>query len=147
MIAHDSRDLVMLVVEDNPADVLFLEEAVEASRTPAKMHVVSDGSTAMKFLRRQAPHIDAPRPDVIVLDLNVPLKSGREVLTEMAADTELQTIPVAILTTSTSETWVCDLYPAGRCQYFNKTDQFQLLQEIVKKIAAHANGQPWRERE
>jgi CheY-like chemotaxis protein len=140
MIGSDSRSLVMLVVEDNPADVLFLEEAVEASRTPAKMHVVGDGSDAMKFLRRQAPHIGAPRPDVIVLDLNVPVKSGREVLAEMAADSELQTIPIAILTTSTSETWVCDLYPAGRCKYFNKTEQFHLLQEIVKKIADHADG-------
>ncbi len=140
MIGSDLRDFVMLLVEDNPADVLFLEEAVEASRTPAKMHVVGDGCAAMKFLRRQAPHIDAPRPDVIVLDLNVPVKSGREVLTEMASDPELQTIPVAILTTSTSETWVCDLYPAGRCKYFNKTEQLQLLQDIVKKIAAHASG-------
>jgi len=141
MIGSDARDFVMLVVEDNPADVLFLEEAVEATRTPARMHVVGDGGDAMKFLRRQAPHIDAPRPDVIVLDLNVPVKSGREVLAEMAADPGLQTIPVAILTTSTSETWVCDLYPAGRCKYFNKTEQFQLLQEIVKKIAAHASSQ------
>jgi CheY-like chemotaxis protein len=140
MTASDFRDIVMLVVEDNPADVVFLEEAVEASRTPARMHVVGDGDDALRFLRRQAPHGDAPRPDVIVLDLNVPVKNGREVLAEMAADPELQTIPVAVLTTSTSESWVCDLYPPGQCKYFFKTEKFQLLQEIIRNIAEHARG-------
>ena len=136
-----SQDLVMLVVEDNPADVLFLEEAVEASKTQARMHVVGDGNEAMMFLHRQGLHAQAPRPDVIVLDLNVPIKNGREILEEMAADPELRTIPVAILTTSTSETWVCDLYPAGRCRYFNKTEKFHKLQEIVRKISDHARSE------
>jgi len=140
MIASDLRDIVMLVVEDNPADVVFFEEAVRANRMNAGMHVAGDGSDAMRFLRRQDPHTDAPRPDVIVLDLNVPLKSGREILAEMAADPELRTIPVAVLTTSTSESWVCDLYPPGLCKYFLKTENFQLLREIVRNIEDHAKG-------
>jgi two-component system response regulator len=145
MNAPSLRDLVMLVVEDNPADVLFFEEAVEASQTPAKLHVVCDGSDAMRFLRRQSPHAGAPRPDVMVLDLNLPVKSGKEVLAEMAADPDLRTIPVAILTTSTSERWVCGVYPSGRCTYFVKTDEFKKLQEIVKSIAHHA-VRPWPDR-
>lgn len=140
MCTGDSRNIIMLVVEDNPADVLFLEEAVEVSQTKAKLHVVGDGNEAMLFLRRRGDHLEAPRPDVIVLDLNVPIKNGREILTEMAGDPELRTIPVAILTTSTSETWICDLYP-GPCKYFYKTEKFQQLQEIVKAIADHAKGE------
>ena len=132
------RDLVILVVEDNPADVMFFEEAVEANQMPAKLHVVVDGGDAMCFLRRQGAHADAPRPDVVVLDLNVPIKNGQNVLKEMAADPGLRTIPVAILTTSTSETWVCKLYPPGKCAYFVKTDAFKKLQDIVRQIAAHA---------
>jgi CheY-like chemotaxis protein len=138
VVVNDS--LVMLVVEDNPADVVFFREAVEAARLPSAMHVVADGSDALKFLRRQPPFADAPRPDVIVLDLNLPIKNGQEVLVEIAADPELNTIPVAVLTTSTSETCVCDLYPAGRCLYFTKTEEFKRLQEIVRKIAAHASA-------
>ena len=136
-VVNDS--LVMLVVEDNPADVVFLQEAVEAMRLPSAMHVVGDGSAALKFLRRQPPFADAPRPDVVVLDLNLPIKNGQEVIEEMAPDPSLNTIPVAVLTTSTSETFVCDLYPRGRCLYFTKTDEFAALQTIVRKIAAHAH--------
>lgn len=132
------RELVILVVEDNPADVVFFEEAVEANQMPAKLHVVDDGVDAICFLRRQGSHADAPRPDIVVLDLNVPIKNGQDVLKEMAADPGLRTIPVAILTTSTSETWVCDLYPPGRCAYFVKTDAFKKLQDIVRQIEAHA---------
>jgi two-component system, chemotaxis family, response regulator Rcp1 len=76
---------------------------------------------------------------VIVLDLNLPIKAGQEVLAELASDTDLNTIPVAILTTSTSDRCVCDLYPRGRCLYFTKTDEFKLLQDIVRQIAAHAS--------
>jgi DNA-binding response OmpR family regulator len=75
---------------------------------------------------------------VIVLDLNLPIKNGQAVLKEMAADPELRTIPVAVLTTSTSERWVCNVYPPGRCEYFVKTEDFKKLQTIVGQIAAHA---------
>lgn len=130
--------LIMLVVEDNLADVVLFQEAVEFTQTPAALHVVSDGGDAMRFLLRRDRYAEAPRPDVIVLDLNLPIKNGKEVLVEMASDPELNTIPVAILTTSTAETCVCDVYPKGRCLYFTKTDDFSRLQEIVSKIVAHA---------
>jgi CheY-like chemotaxis protein len=127
----------MLIVEDNPADVVFLGEAVEATETPATLEVVTNGEDAMRFLRRQAPFADAPRPDVLVLDLNLPRKNGREVLEEMADQPALRTIPVAILTTSRSESHLCDA-PGGRCQYFTKTADFGQLQGIVRQIVAHA---------
>lgn len=134
----DVRPIIMLVVEDNKADVVFFNEAVLASQTPAAIHVIDNGHDAMHFLRRRPPFADAPRPDVVVLDLNIPLRNGHDVLIEMAGDRLLRTIPVAILTTSTAETHVCDVYPPGRCLYFAKTDDFRRLQEIVQQIAAHA---------
>jgi CheY-like chemotaxis protein len=128
----------VLVVEDNPADVVFFREALEAAPLPATLHVVANGNDVLGFLRRQAPFADAPRPDIIVLDLNLPILSGQEVLVEMAADPELSTIPVAILTTSTSERCACDLYTQGRCVYFVKTHRFDELRDIVRQIADHA---------
>jgi CheY-like chemotaxis protein len=129
---------VMLLVEDNPADVLFFREALEATGLPADVEVADNGEDAMQFLRRRGRWAAARRPDVIVLDLNVPMRNGQEVLVELAGDTELNTIPVAVLTTSTSEACVTDLYPPGRCLYFVKTADFGQLQQIVRKIAAHA---------
>jgi CheY-like chemotaxis protein len=135
-----AEPIVMLVVEDNPADVLFFNEAIEASNTPASLHVVWNGDEAMRFLRRIPPYVEAPHPDVMVLDLNLPIKTGKEVLAEMAADPELQHIPVAILTTSNSEMFICDRYPQLPCIYFTKTDEFRRLQEIVSEIFDHAWG-------
>jgi CheY-like chemotaxis protein len=140
MISTAIRPLVMLVVEDNPADVLFFREAVQSSKTPSSVQVVGDGNDAMAFLRREGSFADAPRPDVIVLDLNLPLKNGHEVMKELSADPSLNTIPVAILTTSTSEEYVCECYPRGRCLYFTKTDDFRQLQDIVRQIAAFAQA-------
>lgn len=138
MIDSAEKTIVMLVVEDNPADVAFFKEAVESAEVPAAIHVAGDGDRALQFLRRQGAYTDAPRPDVIVLDLNLPIRSGSDALAEMAPNAELNTIPVAILTTSTSERCVCDLYPRGRCLYFTKTDDFRQLKDIVMKIVAHA---------
>jgi CheY-like chemotaxis protein len=138
MNASTNGSIDILVVEDNPGDVVFFTEAVETTQTQAAVHVVSDGSEAMKFLRRQPPFADAVRPTVMVLDLNLPIKTGREVLHEMMADPQLRTIPVAVLTTSTSERWVCDVCTPGRCLYFTKTADFSELQDIVRQIAQHA---------
>lgn len=135
-----SAPTVMLMVEDNPADVVFFKEAVITSQVQVTVHVVAHGQDALRFLRRQGSFAGAPRPDVVVLDLNLPIMNGQEVLVEMSSDPELNTMPVAILTTSTSELCVCDLYPAGRCVYFTKTDEFKRLQEIVRAIVAHAGG-------
>ena len=88
MTASYSHPLVMLVAEDNPADVVFFGEAVEATETPATLEVVTNGEDALRFLRHQAPFADAPRPDVLVLDLNLPRKNGKEVLQEMVGEVE-----------------------------------------------------------
>jgi CheY-like chemotaxis protein len=128
----------MLVAEDNPADVVFFGEAVEATEMPAILQVVTNGEDALRFLRQQAPFADAPRPDVLVLDLNLPRKNGKEVLQEMVDEPALRTIPVAILTTSRSESHLCDVHPDGRCRYFIKTADFRQLQGIVRQIVAHA---------
>lgn len=140
MTAVVDGSLVMLLVEDNPADVSFFNEAVEATMTPLAVHVVGDGGAAMRFLRRQPPFEDAPRPDVVVLDLNLPIRRGDEVLAEMAADPQLQMTPVAILSTVNSETQVCGVYPSGRCICFVKTADFGRLQDIVGQIASHAKA-------
>ena len=134
------EQLMMLVVEDNPADVLFFREAVDATGIAADVEVVSNGEDALRFLRRQPPFADAPAPDVLVMDLNVPVKNGKELLADMMGEPALRTIPVAILTTSTSDGHLCETYTPGRCVYLTKTDQFDRLQDYVRRIAAHARG-------
>ncbi len=138
MITADGIKPVILVVEDNPADVAFFCEAVEASGTAVAVRVVSDGEDALRFLRQLGPYATEPRPDLVVLDLNLPLKNGKDVMAGMMDDPTLRMIPVAILTTSNSEAYVCEDYTEGKCLYFVKTDDFGVLQDIVKMIAAYA---------
>ncbi len=130
--------VVMLLAEDNPADVVFFNEAVEDSRTPAKVYVVGNGADVLRFVQREEPFSDAPRPEVIVLDLNLPVRNGNDVLVDLMNEPLLGTIPVAILTTSTSEKHVCRTYSPGRCLYFVKTDEFAKLKDIVREIADYA---------
>ena len=132
--------LAVLLVEDNPADVVFLREAFQASGLKATLHVVDNGQDALDFLRRQGAHTQAPRPDVMVLDLNLPIKTGGEVMDEMIAEPHLASLPVVILSTSTSESYLCDRYPGGKCLYFTKTDEFGKLCQIVRKISEHARA-------
>ncbi len=138
MKTQPESSVSILMVEDNPADVVLFKEACSASNASADVLVVSDGVEALQFLRRENPFEQAQRPDVVVLDLNLPLMDGKEVLEAMNSDSAINTIPVAILTTSTSEAHLCKLYLNGRCIYFTKTDDFTRLQSIVKKIVAHA---------
>jgi CheY-like chemotaxis protein len=128
----------MLVVEDNPGDVVFLREAIEDSGRGVCMLTVDNGGDALAYLRRQGKFGDARRPDVVVLDLNIPVKNGREVLREMAADTGLRQIPVVILTTSECEKQLTELYPPGRCRYMVKTSDFDRLMGMVGEIHAFA---------
>ena len=130
----------MLLAEDNPADVVFFNEAVADSHTPARIYVVGNGADVLRFVQRQEPFTDAPRPEVIVLDLNLPVRNGKDVLVDLMKQPLLRTIPVAILTTSTSEKHVCGAYSPGRCVYFVKTDEFAKLKDIVREIAAYARN-------
>lgn len=129
--------LDILVVEDNPADLFFFKEALEATDVRASIHDVSDGVDAIRYLSHRPPYADAPRPDILVLDINLPYKSGHEVIRDMASDPDLKSIPVAVLTSSRSEAAICHNYP-GHCLYFTKTADFQQLKEIIQQIARHA---------
>src|SRR5512146_599102 len=93
----------ILLVEDNPGDVRLAQEALKESKVRNRLFVVDDGVEAMAFLRKQGEYADAPRPDLVLLDLNLPRKSGREVLADMKKDPELRRIPVVVLTTSEAE--------------------------------------------
>ncbi len=98
-----SRPIEILLVEDNPADVTLTRKAMERARVRNTLHVVESGDEAMDFLRQQDPHGFAPRPHLVLLDLNLPGKDGREVLAELKADPELRSIPVVVLTASEEE--------------------------------------------
>ncbi len=137
-------DLVILMAEDNEGDVVLFQQAMRTSEVRADLRTASDGCEAMDYLRRRPPFEDVPRPGVIVLDLNLPLKSGQDVLKEIADDPVLQTIPVAILTTSEVDSHISEGYP-GPCIYLTKTSDFRHLLDIVRQIVAHAdvrNAQP-----
>lgn len=130
--------VLILVVEDNPADVVFFEEAVKSAGVSAQLHAIDNGGDALAFLQRRGEFVNAERPDVVVLDLNIPVRNGREVLESMSADPLLRQIPVAILTTSESEEHLVQLYPAGLCRYMVKTGDFERLQGLVAEIHALA---------
>jgi CheY-like chemotaxis protein len=93
----------ILLVEDSPSDVRLTQEALKDASVQAKLAVVSDGEEALDYLRRTGPHAAAPRPDLILLDLNLPKRDGREVLAEIKSDVNLRKIPTVVLTTSTSQ--------------------------------------------
>ena len=102
-VEKDMRAFAVLLVEDSPGDVRLTREAFNDAKMHIDLHVASDGAEAMAFLRREGKYVDVPRPDLILLDLNLPKKSGREVLGEIKEDPTLMSIPVVILTTSASE--------------------------------------------
>jgi two-component system, chemotaxis family, response regulator Rcp1 len=108
--ARDSRPVEILLVEDNPGDVRLTEETLRESKVRNSLRVVTDGLEALEFLRKQGRHRQAPTPDLILLDLNIPGKDGREVLAEMKADPALQHIPVVVLTTSTADRDITAVY-------------------------------------
>ncbi|HEX6492842.1 MAG TPA: response regulator [Candidatus Dormibacteraeota bacterium] len=105
-----AREVNILLVEDNPGDVRLTLEALRDGRIANQLHVVNDGEDALAFARREGEHFDAPRPDLILLDLNLPKKDGREVLEELKNDPELHRIPVIVLTTSSAESDVLRSY-------------------------------------
>lgn len=128
----------ILLVEDNPADARLTEETFRDSRVCNNLHHVSDGVQAMKFLRRQNGYSEAPRPDLILLDLNMPKKDGREVLAELKQDPELSRIPVVVLTTSEAEKDVLKSYNLHANCFVTKPVDFEKFQELIRVI-----GQFW----
>ena len=124
----------ILLVEDNPGDVRLTLEAFKESRLDSNLHVVGDGEEALAFLRRESKYADMPCPDLILLDLNLPKKDGREVLAEIKADEHLRRIPVVILTTSQAEEDVLRTYDLHANCYITKPVHLNQFIEVVKSI-------------
>jgi CheY-like chemotaxis protein len=124
----------ILLVEDSPSDADLTIEALGEARVVNHLHVVEDGVEAMAFLRRTGQYQDAPRPDLILLDLNLPRKDGREVLAEIKADPELATIPVVVLTTSAADEDILRSYQLHANCYVTKPVGFEEFLQIVKSI-------------
>jgi len=110
----------ILLVEDNPADILLTEEAFSEAEFPHRLHIARDGVDALGFLRREGPHAGAPTPDVILLDLNMPRMSGLEVLDVLKADATLRNVPVIVLTTSRAESDIWRSYNLHANAYIPK---------------------------
>lgn len=124
----------ILLVEDNPADVRLTREALKDAKVLNNLSVVMDGEEAMAFLRRQGRHAEAPRPDLILLDLNLPRKDGREVLAEVKEDESLRSIPVVILTTSKSEADILRSYDLHANCYIAKPVGLEEFLRVVESI-------------
>lgn len=128
------RPIDILLVEDDPGDVLMTKEALADNKVRNKLHVVSDGVEAMQFVRGEAPYEDAPRPGLILLDLNLPRKNGQEVLAELKSDEDLRTIPVVILTTSEADEDIVRSYQLHANAYVTKPVDFDQFVEAVRQI-------------
>ena len=124
----------VLLVEDSPGDVRLTQEAFHDANKSVHLHVASDGVEAMAFLRRGGPHIHAPRPDLILLDLNLPKMDGREVLALIKRDENLRTIPTIILTTSEAEADIVKSYQLQANCYLTKPVQFDAFEILVRSI-------------
>jgi len=124
----------VLLVEDSPGDVRLTQEALAAANSAIRLHVAFDGIEAMKFLRREGENATAPRPKLILLDLNLPRMDGREVLAQVKADDELKTIPTIILTTSEAERDVLQSYELQANCFLSKPVQLDAFESLVKSI-------------
>ena len=128
------ESIEVLLVEDDLGDVVLIQEAFEDNKVRNRLHCVSDGVDALRFLRRQDEFADAPRPDLILLDLNLPRKDGREVLAEIKGDDALRHIPVVVLTTSKAEEDVLRSYKLHANAYVTKPVDFDRFIEVVRQI-------------
>lgn len=124
----------VLLVEDSPGDVRLTQEAFREANTAIHLHVATDGVEAMAFLRREGAHVSAPRPDLILLDLNLPKMDGREVLGHIKADGALKTIPTIILTTSEAPADIVQSYKLQANCYLSKPVQLDAFESLVKSI-------------
>jgi CheY-like chemotaxis protein len=134
MQVMESSLLQVLLVEDNPGDVRLTEEAFKDAKVQLEMHVAVDGIEAMEFLRREGKFAESPRPDLILLDLNLPRKDGRDVLAEVKGDPSLMTIPVVILTTSASDVDIESSYMLHANCYISKPVDMEGFLTVVKSI-------------
>jgi chemotaxis family two-component system response regulator Rcp1 len=125
---------IVLLVEDNPADADLTRETFESSKILCEIYETRDGIEAMAYLRRQGPYAEAPRPNIILLDLNLPRKNGREVLADIKSDPGLRHIPVIVLTSSGAEEDIFRSYDLQACAYVTKPVDLAGFSKIVKAI-------------
>jgi len=128
------RPIEILLVEDSPSDTDLTVEALAAAKVTNRLSIVEDGVQAMEFLRRQGQYAQAPRPDLILLDLNLPRKDGREVLAEIRSDEKLTSIPVVVLTTSQAEQDVVRAYTLHANCYITKPVDFRQFLDVIEAI-------------
>ena len=133
-LARTGRPIEILLVEDSPTDALLTREALEQSKIINQLHHVENGVEALAFLRGAAPYIGTPRPDLILLDLNLPKKSGIEVLQEIKMDEDLRVIPVVVLTTSKSEEDIVKSYNLHANCYIIKPVDFDKFTAVIQSI-------------
>ena len=124
----------VLLIEDDPGDVLITKEAFEENKVRNQLNVVNDGVKALAYLRREDGYADAPRPDLILLDLNLPKMGGHEVLEQIKSDADLQSIPVVVLTTSDAEEDVLRSYNLHANAYVTKPVDFERFLSVVRQI-------------
>ncbi len=130
----DHKEIDVLLVEDDPGDVLMTREAFAENKVANRLAVVSDGESAMRYLRKEGEHADAPTPDLVLLDLNLPRMDGREVLAAMKSDDALRSIPVVVLTTSEAEEDVLRSYALHANAYVTKPVDFERFIAVVRQI-------------
>jgi len=129
-----ARVVDVLLVEDDPGDVLMTREAFDHHKIRNHLHVVNDGEQALQFLRRTGDYASAPRPGLILLDLNLPRRDGLEVLAELKADPGLRVIPVVILTTSQAEEDILRSYALHANAYVSKPVDFERFMDVIRQI-------------
>ena len=124
----------VLLVEDDPGDILMTREAFQHHKIQNKLHVVTDGEQALQFLRQAGEYANVPRPGLVLLDLNLPRRSGHEVLAELKADPQLRVIPVVILTTSQAEEDILRSYSLHANAYVSKPVDFERFMDVIRQI-------------
>ena len=134
MTELDVRPIEVLLVEDDPGDVLMTREAFEDAKVANNLSVVSDGEEALRFLRQEGEYAEVSRPDLVLLDLNLPKVDGREVLTAIKGDPELGSIPVVVLTTSEAQDDITRSYALHANAYVSKPVDFDRFLQVVKQI-------------
>ena len=130
----DARPIEILLVEDDEGDVLLTTEALEASKITNNMHVARNGEEALRFLRREGEYADAARPDIVLLDLNLPRVDGREVLSQVKSDEDLRRIPIIVLTTSEAEEDIVRSYDLHANAYVTKPVDFNRFLQVIQSI-------------
>jgi CheY-like chemotaxis protein len=130
----DTKQVEILLVEDNEGDVGLVEEVFEDAKIRNVLHVAEDGEEAMEFLHKEKSYTDAPTPDIILLDLNLPQKDGREVLEEIKTDEKLKRIPVVVLTTSKAEEDIIKSYDLHANSYITKPVDFDQFIKVIRSI-------------